>query len=268
MQKIQVLDDGFVIDLDHMGNDHAIVQAARTSYIGLDEDRDRTKDEGLIRYLMRHQHWTPFEMCILKIGIRIPMDAWRQFVRHRLFSINEYSTRYQPAIDSATKTSSCDWRLQSENNKQGSNGFLDKFKGTEFSNQEFMLHKLSRDIYEQRLSAGVAREQARKDLPLCTYTEAIVECDLRGWLHFLGLRMDSHAQYEIRVYANAIASFVQNHWPIAWEAFADYNLNSCTLTACDLQAIRDENYKFPTDREAREFLAKKARLFPATAATL
>lgn len=258
--KLFVLDDGFVVDIDHMGDDHAVVQAARTSYIGVDEDQDRDKDERLIRYLMRHKHWTPFEMCILKIGIRIPMDAWRQFVRHRLFSINEYSTRYQPAIDSAAKTAGNEWRLQAGKNKQGSDGILNHYVGNVFSNQEATLHQISRDIYERRLAAGVAREQARKDLPLSTYTEAVVECDLRGWLHFLSLRLDPHAQQEIRLYANAISHFVMKHWPICWRAFEDYNIGALTLTACDLRALNDPSYEFPTKREAEEFEAKKERL--------
>ena len=188
MNKLFVLDDGFVQYIDHMGDDLDIVNAARQSYMGLDaqERPDFTEgDEKLLRMLMRHKHWTPFEMCILKIGIRIPMDAWRQFVRHRLFSINEYSTRYKPAIDSAQKTAANEWRLQSDNNKQGSDGILNHDVGDLFSHQESTLHQISRDIYERRLAAGVAREQARKDLPMSTYTEAVVECDLRGWLHFL-----------------------------------------------------------------------------------
>lgn len=260
MTILHVLDDGFVKYIDHMGDDHAVVQAARTSYVGLEEDRDKAKDERLLRYLMRHKHWTPFEMCVLKIGIRIPMDAWRQFVRHRLFSINEYSTRYQPAIDATAKTEADKWRIQSENNKQGSDGFLDPEQGKFLTIQESRLHEFSKDIYNGRLKLGIAREQARKDLPLSTYTEAIVECDLRGWLHFLGLRMDPHAQYEIRMYAHAIAHIVRQLWPISWQAFADYEIGAMTLTACDLQALKDPDYKFPTKREREEFISKKERL--------
>jgi thymidylate synthase (FAD) len=257
---MRVLDDGFVKYVDHMGDDHAIVQAARTSYIGTWEDKDRSQDERLIRYLMRHQHMTPFEMCILKIAIRIPMDAWRQFVRHRLLSINEYSTRYRPAIDSQHKAGNV-WRLQSTDNKQGSGEFIrDPGVCDKLRINEDRLHSVSRATYEQRLECGVAREQARKDLPLSTYTEAIVECDLRGWLHFLGLRLHPHAQREIRQYAIAIASVVNEHWPLAWKAFEDYHLNSITFTACDVKAFNDPNYRFPTKREADEYDAKCRRL--------
>jgi thymidylate synthase (FAD) len=255
---MKVLDDGFVKYVDHMGDDHAIVQAARTSYIGATEDADHSKDNGLIRYLMRHQHMTPFEMCILKIAIRIPMDAWRQFVRHRLFSINEYSTRYRPAIDSRQVTTI--WRTQSQDNKQGSSGVILDERAERLSTEESLLHKLSDWVYKNRLESNVAREQARKDLPLSTYTEAIVECDLRGWLHFLGLRLHPHAQHEIRQYAEAIADIVKKHWPLSWTAFEDYELNSIRLTACDIKAYTNPEYVFPTKREAEEYDSKIERL--------
>jgi thymidylate synthase (FAD) len=241
-----------------MGNDHAIVQAARTSYVGVAEDEDHSKDERLIRYLMRHQHMTPFEMCILKIAIRIPMDAWRQFIRHRLLSVNEYSTRYRPAIDSRHVASI--WRAQSQDNKQGSSGVILDERAERLSAEESLLHKMSNWVYENRLKANIAREQARKDLPLSTYTEAIVECDLRGWLHFLGLRLHPHAQYEIQQYAMAIADLVRMHWPLAWQAFVDYELNALKLTACDIKAYNDPEYVFPTKREAEEYDSKLKRL--------
>ena len=257
---MKVLDDGFVKFVDHMGDDHAIVQAARTSYVGVAEDEDHSKDERLIRYLMRHQHMTPFEMCILKIAIRIPMDAWRQFIRHRLLSVNEYSTRYRPAIDSRLKARQT-WRTQSDNNKQGSGGFIrDPAVCDELRLQEDRFHNYAQHVYESRLQMGVAREQARKDLPLSTYTEAIVECDLRGWLHFLGLRLHPHAQYEIQQYAMAIADIVRGLWPIAWRAFEDYELNALKLTDCDIKAFNDPEYVFPTKREADEYDSKLKRL--------
>lgn len=255
---IKVLDDGFVQYIDHMGDDHAVVQAARTSYVGVSEDADHAKDERLLRYLMRHRHWTPFEMCILKIGIRIPMDAWRQFVRHRLFSINEYSTRYQPAIDARQVVT--EWRAQSANNKQGSDGVIPAEVAHVLSYDEAHFHAHADAMYHKRLDHGVAREQARKDLPLSTYTEAIVECDLRGWLHFLGLRMDPHAQLEIRQYANAIHSIISDLFPISAKAFEDYHLNALTFTACDLQALTEPGYEFPTQREEQEYLAKCKRI--------
>jgi len=255
--RIPVLDDGFVEYLDHMGDDHAIVQAARTSFIGCKEDSKANSQ--LIRYLVRLKHHTPLEMCILKIGIRIPMDAWRQFVRHRLFSINEYSTRYSPAIDSAMETS--EWRLQSTDNKQGSCGIADDETSNFLHSGEKFIHWVTKVFYKHCISKGIAREQARKNLPLCTYTEAVVECDLRGWLHFLELRLDPHAQLEIRQYAKAIADIIMKFWPITWNAFNDYVLNSVTLTACDLQAIHDQDYIFPTERERKEFNEKMEKIY-------
>ena len=199
---IPVLDDGFVRVVDYMGDDSAIVQAARTSY-GRGTKR-RHEDRGLLRYLMRHAHTTPFEMCEIKLHVRVPMDVWRQWIRHRTASVNEYSTRYSEAIDAAQKTAPDAWRLQAAGNRQGSSGLLPLEQGTRLSDERMPLQRKARDIYEARLAAGVAREQARKDLPLSTYTEAYWKIDLQNLLHFLELRMDEHAQQEIRAYADVI----------------------------------------------------------------
>src|SRR5688572_11528134 len=169
-QRLNVLDDGFVRVIDYMGSDAAIVQAARVSY-GAGTKRVH-EDRGLIRYLMRHRHTTPFEMCEIKLHVRVPMDCWRQWIRHRMASINEYSTRYSVAIDAAQRTPPGEWRLQSASSKQGSEGAIPVSSGEQLSEREALLHGLSRQIYQERLDQGVAREQARKDLPLSTYTEA------------------------------------------------------------------------------------------------
>ena len=182
-EAIPVLDDGFVRVVDYMGDDSAVVQAARTSY-GKGTKR-RHEDRGLIRYLMRHAHTTPFEMCELKLHVRVPMDVWRQWIRHRTASVNEYSTRYSEAIDAAQKTAPDAWRLQSAANRQGSSGLLPPEQCRELSDEEARLQRAARDLYEARLAAGVAREQARKDLPLSTYTEAYWKIDLQNLLHFL-----------------------------------------------------------------------------------
>ena len=188
---INVLDDGFVRVIDYMGSDEAIVQAARVSY-GAGTKKVQ-QDRGLIRYLMRHRHSTPFEMCEIKFHLRVPMDAWRQWIRHRTANINEYSTRYSIAIDASQTTKPDEWRLQAQSNRQGSEGFLDKGKGEELSRKENELQNLARDVYNERLDLGIAREQARKELPLSTYTEAYWNIDLHNLLHFLALRMDEHA---------------------------------------------------------------------------
>jgi thymidylate synthase (FAD) len=154
-------------------------------------------------------------------------------------SINEYSTRYSVAIDAAQKTGSGEWRLQAAGNRQGSAGFLEEAKGSVLSAGEEDLHRTSRAIYEERLKAGIAREQARKDLPLSTYTEAYWKIDLHNLLHFLALRMDDHAQEEIRAYATAIGHEVVSKWcPIAWEAFLDYRRNSLDLSRLEVEVIR------------------------------
>ncbi len=231
-----VLDDGFVRLVDYMGDDAAVVQAARVSYgAGTKALRD---DRGLIRYLLRHGHTTPFEMCELKLHVRVPMDAWRQWIRHRTASVNEYSTRYSVAIDAAVATAPDQWRLQAADNKQGSAGFLDPEAGALLSGEEADLHEQARAVYNDRLEAGVAREQARKDLPLCTYTEAYWKMDLHNLLHFLALRMDPHAQLEIRRYAEVIGEEIVARWvPHVWEAFRDYRFDALRLSRIESEVL-------------------------------
>ncbi len=268
-----------------MGNDQSVVQAARVSYG--EGTKHTSNDRSLIRYLMRHRHTTPFEMVELKFLVRAPMDTWRQWIRHRTANVNEYSTRYSVAIDSAQKTQLDEWRLQSGSNKQGSEGgavewpegyavisaqmseeepkylvttgldtcddsdkpryapiygdyYLDQPSPSEhLSKQEQHAQKILRDIYEERLLFGVAREQARKDLPLSTYTEAYWKIDLHNLLHFLSLRMDSHAQKEIRDYATIMGQeIVRPLLPLVWEAFEDYRLGAMFLTRLEVEYIQ------------------------------
>lgn len=277
----RVLDDGFVRVVDYMGSDEAIVQAARVSY-GTGTKRV-SEDRGLIRYLMRHSHTTPFEMCEIKLHVRVPMDTWRQWIRHRTANVNEYSTRYSLAIDAAQRTAPQDWRLQSTSNRQGSMGTVEAARGVTLSKREYQLQALSRRIYEERLSLGVAREQARKDLPLSTYTEAYWKIDLHNLFHFLLLRTDTRAQLEIRHYADIIGEEIVRRWcPTAWEAFLDYRVHrvdlsqleaeivSC-LAAYDAERIertataagwlqRDATGKLRSNRERAECEAKLHRL--------
>jgi len=235
-----VLDDGFVRVIDYMGSDSAIVQAARVSY-GAGTKKVR-QDRGLIRYLMRHLHTSPFEMCEIKLHVRVPMDTWRQWIRHRTANVNEYSTRYSIAIDSALHTEPDKWRMQAKNNRQGSCGYFAEDIGKYLSEREKELQTLAREIYNHRIEKGVAREQARKDLPLCTYTEAYWKIDLNNLLHFLALRMEKNAQYEIREYANIIGREIVARWcPLTWEAFLDYRMNSTTLSENELAIINAIN---------------------------
>lgn len=236
-KRLDVLDDGFVRVVDYMGTDESIVQAARVSY-GKGTKKVH-EDRGLIRYLMRHRHTTPFEMCEIKLHVRVPMDCWRQWIRHRTASVNEYSTRYSEAINAAQKTPRYEWRAQAVVNRQGSGELLNEETGTYLSQRENELQEAARAVYEERIAKGVAREQARKDLPLSTYTEAYWKIDLHNLFHFLALRMDAHAQLEIRSYANAIGNEIVAKWcPIAWDAFVDYQLNGLFLTRLDQEIIR------------------------------
>ncbi len=255
----KVLDDGFVRVVDYMGSDESIVQAARVSYGK--GTKKVSEDRGLIRYLLRHQHTTPFEMCEIKLHVRVPMDCWRQWIRHRTANVNEYSTRYSLAIDAAQRAGESQWRMQSKDNKQGSEGFFDLETGKKLSAQELQLQNLSRSVYEERVNAGMAREQARKDLPLSTYTEAYWKVDLHNLLHFLWLRMDPHAQYEIREYASVIGNEIVKRWvPTAWEAFQDYKVNASSLSRIEIEIIKALNMQ---GKDAANDVARSYGLLPA-----
>ena len=233
---IPVLDDGFVRVVDYMGNDASVVQAARVSYGA--GTKHVSEDRGLIRYLLRHRHTTPFEMCELKLHLRVPMDAWRQWIRHRTASVNEISSRYSIVTNTGQRTAPEEWRRQAKDNRQGSAGVFDEAEGRAFSEQEAALHAEAHRVYEARVEAGMAREQARKDLPLCTYTEAYWKIDLHNLLHFLSLRMDSHAQREIRDYATVIGEQIVSKWvPLTWEAFLDYRFHATGLSRIESEIL-------------------------------
>jgi len=263
-KKFPVLNDGFIRVVDYMGNDATIVQAARVSYSKgtkkVSEDRD------LVAYLYRNGHLTPFEMCELKLHVRVPMDCWRQWIRHRMSSTNERSSRYSVIDDGAQKTGVLDWRKQSKDNKQGSSGlFLSEGVGENLSFYENQIQKACLDTYKHRLELDVAKEQARKDLPLSTYTEAYWKIDLRNLFNFLRQRMDSHAQKEIRSYANIIGERIVAKWvPHAWEAFSTYELGSVRLSEKEIKIIElankniskftfDENIQYEIFEIAEEY---------------
>ena len=236
----EVLDHGFVRVIDYMGDDAAIVQAARVSYGA--GTKHVSNDEGLIRYLMRHWHSTPFEMCEIKLHVKLPVFVARQWIRHRTANVNEYSARYSildrefyvPAADALA--------AQSTSNNQGRGAVLvgeeaqrvlDTLRGDAgraFDHYEAML--------SQEGQQGLARELARMNLPMNTYTQWYWKTDLHNLLHFLRLRADSHAQYEIRVYADAIAGVVRDWVPLAWRAFEDYRMGGVQLSAKGVECLR------------------------------
>ena len=236
-KRFACLDDGFVRVVDYLGGDGSIVQAARISYGR--GTRTIHEDRGLIRYLLRHKHTTPFEMCEIKLHVRVPMDTWRQWIRHRTANVNEYSTRYSVAIDRTQATAPDQWRLQSARNRQGAAGFADVDVGRALTEREEAFQAEARRVYKERIDAGIAREQARKDLPLSTYTEAYWKIDLWNLLHFLGLRMEGHAQEEIREYAQLIGNEIVRVWvPLAWQAYLDYTFNSVNFSSTEMDLLR------------------------------
>jgi thymidylate synthase (FAD) len=204
-----------------MGDDGSIVQAARVSYG--EGTRKVSDDRTLIRYLMRHRHTTPFEMAEIKLLVRVPMDCWRQWIRHRTANVNEYSTRYSIAIDSTQTTPADQWRTQAANNRQGSGDLLPEEVGRRLTEDEKRLQNEARRVYQERLEAGVAREQARKDLPLSTYTEAYWKVDLHNLLHFPPAHGRS-CSMEIREYPGRSASRSFNRCSAGMEAFEDYRV--------------------------------------------
>ena len=217
---IKCLDKGFVRLVDSMGGDDAIVQSARVSY-GKGTSK-LSQDRGLIRYLMRHRHTTPFEMVEFKFHCKMPIFVARQWVRHRTANINEYSLRYSEARDEFYYPNPDHIEFQSSINKQGRMGEVDSDLKKKVQNYFKEISERSFEIYSELNEVGVARELARAILPVNLYTEWYWKNDLHNLLHFIGLRSDGHAQYEIRVFSDAMASFVKEVAPFAWEAYQDY----------------------------------------------
>jgi len=218
--------------------DVAVVQAARTSNGA--GSKGPESDQSLIRYLMRHRHTSPFEMVEFKFHLKMPIFVARQWMRHRMASINEYSARYSAVPDACAIPKVTDIRTQSYVNKQGSD-LLD-FPGNEadtFVDQMKLLYKQSYNAYTEALEAGVAREQARMILPQNMYTEFYWKIDLHNLLNFLKLRMDSHAQKEIQDFAKACHSLIAPLVPMTMQAFEDYVLNAVTLSKVDIACLKE-----------------------------
>ena len=217
---IKCLDKGFVRLVDSMGGDDAIVQAARVSY-GKGTSKV-SQDRGLIRYLMRHRHTTPFEMVEFKFHCKMPIFVARQWVRHRTANINEYSLRYSQARDEFYFPDPRHIQFQSTLNKQGRTGKVPTNLTDKVIKYFKDISERSFSMYQELNESGLARELIRAILPVNLYTEWYWKNDLHNLLHFIGLRSDSHAQYEIRVYSDAMAESVKRVAPFAWEAYQDY----------------------------------------------
>lgn len=235
-----VLDHGFVRVVDYMGDDAAIVQAARVSYGA--GTRHVQNDEGLIRYLMRHWHSTPFEMCEVKLHVKLPVFVARQWIRHRTANVNEYSGRYSVLDREFYIPAPEHLAAQSTVNNQGRGAVL---QGEEAARVlELLKSDANRayDHYEAMLSQegqqGLARELARMNLPANIYTQWYWKVDLHNLFHFLRLRADAHAQYEIRVYAEAIAAAVKDWVPLAFAAFEDYRMGGVQLSAKAVDVLK------------------------------
>lgn len=264
-KEFKCLNYGFVRLIDIMGDDSSIVQAARVSYGK--GTKTVNEDRGLIRYLMRHRHTTPFEMVEFKFHIKLPIFVARQWIRHRTANVNEYSGRYSEMKDEFYIPELEQIRFQSQINKQGrSEETLDENTSKEILQLLKANQLKSYEDYKALLDKGLTREIARITLPLSNYTEWYWKIDLHNLFHFLNLRLDSHAQYEIRVYAEAIANIVKVVVPLAWEAFEDYQLNSMYFSRQELKIIKKyldinsmeqlENSDNLSKRELNEFKEK------------
>jgi thymidylate synthase (FAD) len=236
-QALPVPSHGFVRLVDYMGSDQSIVQAARVSYGG--GTKSVREDRGLIRYLLRHDHTTPFEMVVLKFHIKAPVFVVRQWLRHRTASVNEESARYSIMREEFHEPSWEDVGFQSKDNKQGRSTdavpseIVERFLAFLKENRETAYTQ-----YESFLEDNVARELARIVLPLSVYTQFYWQMNLHNLMHFLRLRMDPHAQKEIRDFANQVAVCAKAVAPIAWEAFEEYKLHGRSFSSTEIELLR------------------------------
>ena len=247
-RPIEVLDHGFIRVIDYMGDDSSIVQSARVSYGK--GTKKISNDKGLIKYLMRHRHSTPFEMCEIKFPIKLPIFIARQWIRHRTANVNEYSARYSILDKEFYIPSAENLAAQSAINNQGRGDaltddeasnviqILKKDAEQTYSNYETLLNESSEGNIIDESKSGIARELARMNLTLNTYTQWYWKIDLNNLLHFLALRADDHAQYEIRVYADAMLDIVKKWVPLTYEAFEDYRIGGTELSAKEVNLMR------------------------------
>jgi thymidylate synthase (FAD) len=264
--EIKVHDHGLVALVDVMPRlvpagktaDFAIVQAARVSYG--QGTKQVNEDRGLIRYLARHRHTTPFEMVEFKFHCVMPIFIARQWIRHRTANVNEYSARYSVVQDRFYRPTPEYVRKQSAANRQGGTEALENATAQEFLDWLQSVEK-EYEKYQELIGKGLARELARIALPVSVYTEWYWKCDLHNLFHFLSLRMDAHAQAEIRDYANAMFELIKPIVPIAAEAFVDYNFESLHLSRLEIEALRSgKPLATENKREIAEWEEKRAKL--------
>ena len=247
-EPLPVLDQGFIRVIDYMGDDAAIVQAARVSYGR--GTKQTSNDRGLINYLMRHRHTSPFEMCEIKLHVKLPIFIARQWIRHRTANVNEYSARYSVLEEAFYKPAPEHLAAQSQTNRQGRAEVLEGAEASEALERIGAHSSASYGLYLDLLNEdragetgdpakkGLARELARMTLPLNTYTEWYWKIDLHNLLHFSALRADSHAQYEIRAYAEVLLDVLKRWVPLTYDAFIDYRHEGAELSAKALSVVR------------------------------
>ena len=247
-QPFKVLDKGFIRIVDYMGNDSSIVQAARVSYGK--GTKKKSLDEGLIRYLLRHKHTTPFEMCEIKLHVKLPIFIARQWIRHRTANVNEYSARYSILEDEFYIPKIANLAEQSSSNKQGRGKKINEDLAAKiikilkddstrcYNNYLWMLNENNTQGYDETRDS-LSRELARINLTLNTYTEWYWKIDLHNFMHFLSLRADHHSQFEIRAYADVLIKILKKWVPITYKAFCSYMLNSAELSQEALQVIKE-----------------------------
>ncbi len=259
-KEFRVLDKGFVRLIDFMGNDAAIVQAARVSYGK--GTKSVSEDRSLIRYLMRNKHTSPFEMVEFKFHVKLPIFVARQWIRHRTANVNEYSGRYSEMKDDFYIPELSQIRPQSISNKQGrAEEPFSTEKSEAIKNQIAEFQNKSFGEYNTLLDDGLARELARINLPVSNYTEWYWKIDLHNLFHFLRLRLDHHAQYEIRVYAEQIAEIVKMIVPLAYSAFEDYVLNSVSFSGAEIETLKLMLQDYELTKENLEKTGIKGREF-------
>lgn len=237
-RQVQVLDHGFIELVDTMGSDESIEKAARVSYNGDGQIRRRVETRALLRYMLKHRHTSPFEMAEIILHVKLPIFVERQWIRHRTASVNELSARYSELPEEYYVPTTDQICYQSSDNKQGRAGPVnpDEAQGFQDSCRDQAVEAFS--YYHNHLEVGIAKETSRINLPLSTYTRKYWKMDVNNLMHFMKLRLDPHAQWEIRQYAEAIFKIFQVWLPITAEAFVDYQLKAVTFSRMEMKTLR------------------------------